>query len=75
MLLDIAYCFKGQLDIEFKDSQQIVNASTKIAADFAEKMYICVLNFIKLFKLKKYSNVKQKTEINMSNIHKFRISK
>ena len=46
----------------------MVHASTKIAVDFTEKMYICVLNFIKLFKLQKYPNVKQKTEINISNI-------
>jgi hypothetical protein len=75
MLLDIVYCFKGQLDIDFKESQQIVHASTKIAVDFEEKMYSCVLNFIKLFKFQKYPNVKQKTEINMNNIHKFRMSK
>ena len=68
MQLDIVYCFKGQLDIEFKKSQQIVHASTKIAVDFAEQMYICVLNFKTLFKFQKYPNVKQKTEINMSNI-------
>ena len=53
----------------------MVHASTKIAVDFTEKMYICVLNFIKLFQLQKYPNVKQKNEINMSNIHKFRMSK
>jgi hypothetical protein len=34
---DIAYCFKGQIDIELKESQQIVHASTKIAVDFVEK--------------------------------------
>jgi hypothetical protein len=28
-----------------------------------------VFNFINLFKLKRYSNVKQKTEINKSNTH------
>jgi hypothetical protein len=50
MLLDIVYCFKGQLDIEFKESQQIVHASTKIAADFAEKNVHLCIEFHKIIK-------------------------
>ena len=58
--------------MDFNESQQIVYASTNIAVYFAEKN---VFNFIKLFNFQKYPNVKQKTEINMCNIHKFRMSK